>query len=47
MPFFSMRNTFSKGSMEDIKRVIEKTKDQDTLVTCISAMRKYVLCLYS
>ncbi|XP_011250734.1 E3 ubiquitin-protein ligase TRAIP isoform X2 [Camponotus floridanus] len=37
-----MQNTFSKGSLEDIRRVIEKTKDahQDALVTCISAMRK-------
>lgn len=47
VPFFSMRDTFSKGSLEDIRRVIEKTKDHDTLVTCISVMRKYVFCLYS
>ncbi|GAB1860601.1 TRAF-interacting protein [Camponotus japonicus] len=38
--FQHMRNIFSKGSLEDIRRMIEKTKDQDTLVTCISAMRK-------
>lgn len=42
-----MHNTFSKGSIEDVKKMIEKTKDQDTLVTCISAVRKYVLYLYS
>ncbi|KAM0724921.1 E3 ubiquitin-protein ligase TRAIP [Formica fusca] len=38
--FQYMRDTFSKGSLEDIRRVIEKTKDHDTLVTCISVMRK-------
>ncbi|XP_072746713.1 uncharacterized protein [Anoplolepis gracilipes] len=35
-----MRNTLSKGSLEDIRRVIEKTKDHDSLVSCISIMRK-------
>ncbi|KAL6435896.1 hypothetical protein ACFW04_005631 [Cataglyphis niger] len=38
--FQHIRDTFSKGSLEDISRVIEKTKDHDTLITCISVMRK-------
>ncbi|KMQ97198.1 traf-interacting protein [Lasius niger] len=38
--FQNMRNTFSNGSFEDIKRMIEKTKDNDTLVTCFSVMKK-------
>ncbi|XP_070161352.1 E3 ubiquitin-protein ligase trul-1-like isoform X2 [Polyergus mexicanus] len=37
--FQYMRDTFSKGSLEDIRKVIEET-NHDTLVTCIYFMRK-------